>query len=193
MQNNRQQAQFVSTGDPETVSDNVAKRGFISGQLGNYVVIQQPSTPNPTGGEGQDEEKRNKTYRYVIADSSMSVAPFKGAVNWWSDKSRFKVSTNPTATARSNRSGVFQSAVTKGDACFVQVGGPATVKFIDAVTGGNPYTTKGLWVIPSATAGKADTVAEGTAPGYPTLGRTVGVGNAAAAEAVVDLDIPDTP
>src|SRR3970040_1341492 len=116
MQNNRQQAQFVSTGNPETVSDDPAKRGFISGQLRNYVVIQQPSSPNPTAGEGEAEEHRNKTYRYVIADSSMSVAPFKGAVAWWSDKSRFKVTTSPTTEARGRRAGVFQSAPTLGHA-----------------------------------------------------------------------------
>jgi hypothetical protein len=193
MQNNRQQAQFVSTGNPETVSDDPSKRGFISGQLGNYVIVQQPGTPNPTAGEGQDEENRNKTYRYVVTDSTMSVAPFKGAVAWWADKSRFKVTTSPTAEARGRRAGVFQGAPTKGHACFIQTGGPATVKFVDGVAGGAPWATKGLSVIPSATAGKADTIAAGTAPTYPILGLSMGTGNAAAAEAVVDLDIPDTP
>lgn len=194
---NRQQAQYISTGDPETAIDDPTQKAFVQGQLGNYVIVQQPNGIMGADGEGQAEARRNKTYRYVLTDSSMSTAPFPGAVAWWSDKSRFITTTNPTATARSNRVGVFGSGAAaigktkKG--VFVQTGGPATVKFVDAPAGGNPYTTKGLWVIPSATAGKADTVAEGTAPGYPTLGRTVGSGNAAAAEAVVDLDIPDTP
>lgn len=191
---NRIQAQYVSTGDPETVDDSTTTQfyqTFGRGQLGNYLIIQQPGPSQ--SGEGQNEEYRNKTYRYVETDSSMSVAPFRGAVAWWYDKSRFRTTTSPTATFRGNRAGVFQNAATRGNACFIQTGGPATVKFVDAVAGGSPYTTAGLSVIPSATAGKADTVAAGTAPTYPILGMSIGVGNAAAAEAIVDLNIPDTP
>jgi hypothetical protein len=194
--NNRQQVQYVSTGDPETAIDDPTKQSFVAGQLGNYVIVQQPSDVNATGGEGQVEAKRNKTYRYVCTDSSMTVAPFPGAVAWWKDKSRFLVTTSPTATARALRAGVFGSGAsqigTNKRGVFIQTGGPATVKFVDGPAGGNPYTTAGLFAIPSATAGKADTAAAG-APSYPQLGITVGSGNAATAEAVVDLDIPDTP
>lgn len=194
--NNRQQAQYVSTGDPETAIDDPTSRGFVAGQLGNYVTVQQPNDVNATGGEGQVESKRNKTYRYVCTDSSMTVAPFPGAVAWWKDKSRFLVTTDPTATAQGNRAGVFGSgagSIGKNKrGVFIQTAGPATVKMVDGPASGNPYTTAGLKVIPSATAGKADTAAA-NAGTYPTLGLTVGSGNAAAAEAVVDLDIPDTP
>ena len=191
-QNNRVQAQYVSTGDPETVDDDPTKKSFVYGQLGNYVVIQQPG-PRSEAGEGQDEEYRNKTYRYVKTDSTMTVAPYKGAVAWWADKSRFMVTTTVATTARALRAGVFQFAVTKGHACFIQTGGPATVKFVDAVAGGNPYTTAGIPCIPSATNGKADTDNVGVAPTYPALGYSIGSGNAAACTAIVDLAIPDTP
>ena len=72
--------------------------------------------------------------------------------------------------------------------------GPVTrarvVPLIDAVN--TDPTVAGLPVIPSATAGKADTLAAGTAPTYPTLGWTAGVYDAQNAEAVVELDVAET-
>ena len=181
--NYQQQGIWISTGDPETVDDVTP---YAPGMLGKRVTIKQPG---PSGTPGL-EENRNKTYRYVRTDSGMGTAPFKGAVAWWQDTANYVVTTDPTALGRGRTAGVFQNAITVGNYGFIQTRGPATVKFVDGVA--SDPTVAGLATIPSATAGKADTLAAGTAPTYPTLGWTSGVYDAAQAEAIVDLDVPET-
>lgn len=180
-----QQAQWVSTGDPETVDDSPSKL-FAPGQVGRYLTVKQPTSAAPG-----DEAGRDKTYRYVHTDSGMSVAPFKGAVAWWKSKAKYQVTTD--ATNRNLRAGVFQGPVTKGNYGFIQTGGPAVVKFIDAPTA--TPNVAGRAVIPSATAGKADCLGVATAPTHNLLGWVAGNPNfnAAAVEAIVELDIPDNP
>jgi hypothetical protein len=178
-------------GDPEAFAISGAHP--YPGQVGSKMTIQQPG---PAGsGAGQAEDYRSKTYQLVQGDSSMSTAPFHGATMWWSDKSRYKVSSSPTATARGNIAGVVQvktgySAPGAGDFFFIQTEGPATVKHVDAPSGG--AFAVGDSVIPSATAGKADRVAAGTAPTYPTLGLCSRITNGNA-EIIVDLAVPNTP
>lgn len=179
----REQAMWVSTGDPETV-DSVTL--FAPGQLGRYVTVKQPTSASP---EGQDEEGRDKVYRLVQGDSSMAVAPFPGAVMWWSDKSRFRVTT--AATIRGARAGVCQGSPGKGNYFFIGTGGPMKTKIVDAPTA-VPSNTRQP-VIPSATAGKADVLAAGTAPTYPVLGWTAGTLNLGDNTITVDLEIPDLP
>ena len=185
----------VSSGDPETVNDSVAKV-LAPGQLGKYITIKRPG---PSGNAaGSAEDYRDHTYRYVRTDSSMSTAPFLGAVAWWSDKSRLLVTTSPTATARGQIAGVFKNTYSPlGGYIFIQTAGPSTVKFVDSPTAA---IAVGVSVIPSGTAGKADTTAAGTAPPYPTLGLVAAApgtsavsGNPAAAQWVVDLFIPEQP
>jgi hypothetical protein len=183
----RKQPAFLgTTGDPESFAVDAPHP--YPGQVGSRVTIQQPG---PRGsGEGQAEANRSKTYQLVQGDSSMTVAPFPGAVAWWKDKSRYKVSTDPAATARGNIAGVIQGSPGKGQFFFVQTEGPATVKHVEAPAGG--AFAVGDSVIPSATAGMADRVAAGTAPTYPTLGLATSVTNGNA-EIVVDLAVPVTP
>ena len=173
---------FLRSGDPE--QENEATLQY-KGQLGMRFTVIQPSRSTPGAEDG-----RSKTYQLIRTDSTMSVAPFRGAVAWWSDKTQYLTTTSPTALGRGRIAGVYQNAITPGYYGCVQTGGPATVKFVDNVTAAP--TVAGLFVIPSATAGKADTTAAGTAATYPTLGVTAGVYNAAAAEGVVDLDVPQT-
>lgn len=177
-----QPAVYLQSGDPETEN---ASSLYAPGLLGARFTVIQPSRSTPGAEDG-----RSKRYQLIRTDSTMSVAPFRGAVAWWSDKTQYLVTTSPTALGRGRIAGVFQNAITPGNFGCVQVEGPATVKFIDAVTAAP--TAAGLFVIPSATAGKADTLAAGTAATYPTLGVTAGTYNAPAAEAVVDLNVPET-
>lgn len=197
-QNHSNQALYVQSGDPETVNDSDAKV-MAPGQLGKYITIKRPG---PAGtADGSPEDYRDHTYRYVVADSTMSVQPFPGAVAWWSDKSKYKVTTSPTAVARGQIAGVFKNSYSPlGGKIFIQTAGPSTVKFVDAPTAA---VAVGVAVIPSATAGKADTTAAGTAPPYPVLGWVAGIpnssgtvavsGNAANATYVVDLFVPEQP
>lgn len=194
-QNQREQAQWVSTGNPETVDDSVAKL-FAPGQVGKYLTIKAPgpSGPSVTGaGEGTSDTGRDKEYRYVQCDSTMTTAPFPGAVAWWSDKSRFKVTTS--AALRGRRAGVFKGTPTfaAGNYCFIQTGGTSWVKAVDADV--QAALVAGLFVIPSATAAKANVLASGTAATFPPLGYTVGVieQGGVTARILVDLDIPDNP
>lgn len=173
---------YLRSGDPEQENE---PRLLYPGQLGMRFTVIQP-TRSPAGAEAG----RSKRYQIIQTDSTMTVAPFLGAVAWWSDKTRYLVTTSPTALGRGRIAGVFQNAITPGNYGCVQIEGPATVKFIDAVAAAP--TVAGLWVIPSATAAKADTIAAGGALTYPLLGLTSGVYDAAQTIAVVDLNVPET-
>ena len=177
-----EQAVFLRSGDPEQENEPTLQ---YKGQLGMRLTVVQPSR-SPAGAEAG----RSKTYQLIQTDSTMTVAPFVGAVAWWSDKTKYLVTTSPTALGRGRVAGVFQNAITLGYYGCVQTGGPATVKFVDAPTA-SP-TVAGLFVIPSATAGKADCLAAASAATYPALGVSAGVYDAAQALAVVDLDVPQT-
>jgi hypothetical protein len=117
----------------------------------------------------------------------MTVTPFKGAVAWWSDSANYLVTTS--SSNRGRVAGVFQGAITLGNYGFIQTKGPATVKFIDGVTAAP--TAAGLIVVPSATDGKADCLAAGTAATYPSMGVSLSY-VAPLAEGVVELDVPET-
>jgi len=181
--NIRQQGVFVSTGDPETVDDASM---YAPGTLGARVTVKQP-----TRGAAGAEDYRYKTYQYVRGDSSMSVTPFKGAVMWWADKTAYQVTTDPTKLGRGRVAGICQSAPGAGNFFYVQTQGPGIVKFIDGVTAAP--SDDGLIVVPSATAGKADALAAGSAATYPAIGVTAGALQGGTSEAVVDLDVPETP
>ena len=176
---------FLQTGDPEKEAVDTL---HAPGTLGARMTVTQPPGPGTPGAENY----RPKRYQIVKTDSTMAVSPFKGATAWWSDQANYVVTT--AATNRGRVAGVFQNPatypITKGQYCCIQIGGPGIVKFVDAPTAVPDAT--GLIVIPSATAGKADCLAAGTAETYPAIGRTAGAYDAANAEAVVDIAIPET-
>lgn len=173
---------YLQSGDPES-EDNATLA--YPGQLGVRFTVLQPSRVAAGAEDG-----RSKTYQLVRTDSTMTVAPFRGAVAWWSDKTQYLVTTSATKLGRGRIAGVFQNAPTKGNYTCVQTEGPATVKFVDAPTA-SP-TVAGLFVIPSATDGKADCLAAGSAATYPTLGQSAGTYDPANTVGVVDLDVPQT-
>lgn len=172
----RVQAQYVSTGDPRTVSDSQVVASRYAGQVGGYYTSTD-----------------NKRFRYVLLDSTMSVAPYDGAVAWWADKAAGKVTT--AATNRGQVAGIFTrahqvSGADRAAACFIQTGGRhSTVKLIDGITA-EPDAT-GKIVIPSATAAKADVLGAGTAATYPPLGVTAGTRNLGTQTCAVDLQLDD--
>jgi hypothetical protein len=183
MQNLTQQPMFVPDGNPENTSEPEAT-WRSPGQIGAFHTVQNV----PGGGEASGVQTRHdKTYRLVRTDSSMTVGPYPGAVAWWADRARYQVTTDPTALGRGNVAGRFCRAWNAlGDLMFIQTDGPGTVKFVDAPTAAP--TAAGLFVIPSATAAKADCLAAGTAATYPILGKSTEAvdGNA---EATVNLSI----
>lgn len=174
---------FLPGGNPETFNEPTLP---YPGQLGNrFEIINPPRTaPSNTAEDG-----RAKGYQLVGTDSTMTQNPFDGAVAWWSDQAQYRVTTTVTTLGRGRVAGVFKMAVTPGNYCCIQIKGVGMVKFIDAVTSAPDAT--GKLVIPSATNGKADCLAAGSAATYPILGRSAGAYDAANAQALVDLDVPD--
>src|SRR6267142_529508 len=175
-----QQAYYLQSGDPE--SENTPTLAY-PGQLGIRFTVTQPQR----GAVGA-EEGRSKRYQLIKTDSSMSVAPYKGAVAWWSDKTQYLVTTS--ATNRNRVAGAFQNAITPGNFGCIQFGGPASVKRID--TPAAPVAV-GSTIIPSSSDGKADNLAVGTAPTHTVMGQVAGPPlsqDAANALVVVDLNVP---
>lgn len=177
------QIQYVSSGDPETVDDTIDR---YPGQLGSEITVKQPGQLNAPGATG--EEYRDKRYKRIQVDSSASVSPFRGAVAWWAHEVKYLVTTNPATLGRNRVAGVFQNAIGLGHFGYILIGGPGTVKFLDAPTA--VPSIAGQQVIPSATAGKADAIAAGTATGWTVIGKTAGTYDAANAECVCELDVP---
>lgn len=182
MPNRREnQVVFLQSGDPE--GENSPTLAY-KGQLGmSFTDIQ------PTRVAAGIEAGRTKTYQLVQTDSTMSVAPYPGAVAWWSDRTKYLVTTTVTTLGRGRIAGVFQNSVTPGNFCCIQTRGPATVKFVDSPTAAP--SAAGLIVIPSATNGKADCLAAGSAATYPILGYSVQAILGADSTAVVELDVPE--
>ncbi len=187
----KHQTVFLPEGDPEQVSLPVADYPY-PGMIGAKFTVQQPGPRGTPGTAGTvTEEFHEKTYQLVRTDSSMSVAPYKGAVAWWQNTGLYRTTTDPTALGRGRIAGIYQrSWRAAGDLMCVQKEGPATVKFVDAPT--QDPTIAGLHVIPSATAAKADCLAAGTAPTYPLLGLSASAINAGDQTAVVQLSVDET-
>ncbi len=192
MPNNRQfQPAYVTTGDPVSVNETTP---YAVGQLGAEVTVKTPSSMPLTGISGQQAQVASgpggKTFKYVQVDSSAPVAPFQGAVAWWSDTDNFKVTTS--ATNRGLIAGVFCGPYPAlGNYGFVQIQGPALVKYTDSTTGAP--SAAGLHVIPSGTNAKADCLAAGSAATYPLLGRSNGAVDALTRLGEVILSINQVP
>lgn len=185
MSNNvRNQPMYTQSGNLEA-ENAPASTDLYPGMLGSKVTVDVA-----TGATGGPASGGSKTYQRVVTDSTMAVAPFPGAVAWWGDRTKSMVTTDPTKLGRGRVAGVFRNAITPGNIGFIQTQGPcAGVKFVDAPTAAP--TAAGLLVIPSATAGKADCLAAGSAATYPILGRSSGALQGGTALAAVDLDVPE--
>ncbi len=174
------QAIYVSTGDPTSVNEPTP---YAPGQLGKEITVFNSTNVSP--GQGA------KTFKYVQVDST-SASPYLGSVAFWSDRDNFKVTL--AATNRGQVAGAFQASFpAPGNFGYIQTGGPATVKFVDAPTAA-PAATGGF-VIGSATAGKADCIAAGTASTWKPLGNANGAINAGdqTAEVILTLDGSNNP
>jgi hypothetical protein len=181
-----QPAFFLQSGDPET--ENVPALSY-PGQLGVRFTVIQPSR-----GVVGVEAVRSKRYQLIRTDSTATVAPFFGAVAWWSDKTQYVVTTtSPSVAVGRNRiAGVFQNSITPGNFGCVQIEGPASTKLVDGVNQGN--VVAGAYIIPSSTNAKADVVATATAPTQTPLGTVASPlsFNTADLTVVVDLNVPET-
>ena len=167
-------------GDPEQVNlPSLQMPGMLGGRLIN---------PSDDG---------NKEYQLVQVDSTAAatpVNPYSGATAWWIDKENYKVGTEAAYSGggRGQVAGIFRTAVTPGNYTCIQTKGRCdNVKLVDAPVA--TPTAAGAFIIPSATDGKADCLAAGSAATYPALGRAAGTLNLGDNTCAVDLDVPAIP
>jgi hypothetical protein len=181
---------YIPGGDPEAMNEPSL---LYPGQLGiRFSYINPPRTiPTDAAQVTPDAQEAGfpKSFKLVKTDSTMAVAPYDGAVAWFSDQANNVVTTTVTTLGRGRVAGVFKNAVTPGNFTCIQVKGKAQVKFVDAPTA--VPTAAGLIVIPSATNSKADCLAAGSAATYPPLGRSASGLFGGTSVAIVDLDVPE--
>lgn len=185
----RRQAQFVSTGSPESAEDKLVNGQLLyAGQLGHYYDTYTTIDANTT----QQMPASHRRYLYVQLDSGVTTLT-RNALVWWKNLNTgvkdWIVTNDPTGRQNfpAGRSPIWPGAV--GSGFFIQVKGPGRLRFVDAPTS-TPDTT-GKFVVPSSTANKADCIT--TAPTGAVVGLTTGVYDAAAKECIVDLNLTDTP
>lgn len=179
---------YIPGGDPENMNEPSL---LYPGQLGiRFSYINPPrSIPADSQTLATGEDGLPKTFKLVKTDSTMSVAPYDGAVAWFSDQANNVVTTTVTTLGRGRVAGVFKNSVTPGYYTCVQVKGKGKVKFIDSPTAAPDAT--GKFVIPSATNSKADCLAAGSAATFPPIGRSAGALQGGTSEAIVDIDVPE--
>lgn len=166
-------------GDPESVDlPSLQMPGMLGGRLIN---------PSADG---------NKEYQLVQVDSSPTNTPagtvYDGALALWSDRTNYKVGTAVSVLGRGNPAGVFVNAPTPGNYTCIQLEGKHDqVKLVDAPTA--EPSAAGLHIIPSATNGKSDCLAAGSAPTYPKIGTSAGTRNVLTSTCAVYLALTEIP
>lgn len=172
-----------------TFDGNIEHGGFdatvYAGQLGSRVIIKE-------------SDGTARTYQRVVNDSSVNNVPAEALVAFWRDRAAYKVTMYIADAGRGNVAGVFRNndtgalgTLAASDGCFIQIGGPSQVKFVDSPTAAP--TTAGLIVIPSATDGKADCLAAGSAATYPAMGTSAGTQDGTTKKALVQLTLDGQP
>lgn len=165
---------YIQSGNPAT--ENRAADSYSPGQLGAQFSWIVPNTPTTK-------------WQLIQADSVLGTAIAAGAVLYWRNSTGYVVTTDPAIAGRNNVAGVAGALIDVTNIGCVQQEGPASVQ-IQTTPTSTPDNT-GKQVIPSATAGKADVLAAGTAASYQPLGRDVGF--LSGGLATVQLSIPGRP
>jgi hypothetical protein len=176
-----QNAVYLQSGNPETEATPTL---LEPGLLGARFTIQNPARSSP------GVPARAKRYQLVRTDSTMTTAPYPGALAYWADKTQYLVTT--VNTNLNLLAGVFRFNVPPGYFGCVQCTGPSYVKLVD---GDMAAAAPGDNVVGSATPGKGTRVASGTPLNNVSLGRisTPLTKLASDAQVQVDLDVPETP
>lgn len=178
MPNNRNRVGtvYVPTGNPDTVNEN------FSANL-QYIAYAP-------GENGTDYSWNNKRYQIVYLDPATTTPTTPNQLAYWSNRDQYMVTSVPAnaiggATGAANQvAGRFGTVpITPGYRCHIQQRGPASLIAPSGVT-----FAAGETVIANATtAGAADRVAVGTAPGYQAIGQAQGA--AASGFVTVYMDI----
>ena len=154
------------------------------------------------GALGQRTSQDNKEYQLVRLDSGATASAATGVVAagdlaFWKDKAPYLV-TNDIAQAlgavdatndnkRNFVAGVFLSAITAGNHCFIQQGGRASVL---AASGGT-YNVGNIAIAADSTVSDVTTIAAGAALTATQVGLVAGA--RASGSAPLDLTLPGIP
>ena len=168
---NFQQTPFLQSGSP--ITENRPMDGLGAGQLGSRFTFIDPA------------DNVAKRHQLIQADSVMDVVPYAGAVAYWLANTGYLVTTDVSVAGRGNVAGVFTTAVTLGYVGCIQIKGKGPAD----VDTGTPLAT-GLFVVPSASDGKATVIAAGSPATYPALGRSVSATAISNTVYPVELDLP---
>lgn len=128
----------------------------------------------------------------MVVQVAASLTIAAGETAYWSDPDTQTVTNVPGTLGRGRIVGIFAVAATAGNYTAIVLKGRKTpVKYLDSPTAAP--SAAGLIAIPSATTGRADSLAAGTAATYPPIGVTVGTQDGTSKLANTDVDIwPNT-
>lgn len=171
-----QPAVYLQSGAPQL--ENRAQDSYSAGELGSRFVVIDTTDAN-----------RAKGWQLVVMDSVAGAVIAAGAVAYWRYRSGYVVTDDVSVAGRGNVAGVFPRDLTADYVGCIQISGRALVQAQTGPTSAPDDT--GKLVIPSATDGKADVLAAGTAATYPPLG--VSLGTISAGLFPVELNLPGRP
>src|SRR5262252_3802408 len=153
-----QNAVYLQSGDP---NNEDAAALMEPGTLGARFTMQYP-----TSRATPATPPRTRRYQLVRVDPAAAAAPKSGQPVYWSDRSKYLVTT-AGGTTLNQVAGVINNAATRGNYTCIQIGGPCLVRASDAnVTA----AVAGADVLVGGATDLGVLVASGTAPGTVMLG-----------------------
>ena len=181
--------------------NNIRHQIAYLGKDGTFADYNE-TTLYYAGALGQRVTDNNKDYQLVRLDSGATASAATGVVDagdlgFWKDKSAY-LTTNDIAQAlgavdaqndnkRNFVAGVFLSAITAGNHCWIQQGGRASVL---AAVGGT-YDVGNVAIAADSTLSDVTTVAPPTAPTHVVVGLVAGARSSGKAN--LDLTLPGIP
>jgi len=112
-------------------------------------------------------------YQYVKTTAGTTAAYVLGRPVFWTDFENYVVTADSTAVLVGKMAGIILNAVTKGNYCWIQTAGKATVLFKTGLTASTP--ADGDLIVIDATTGLADDLTQSSSPTYLTLKAAIGV------------------
>ena len=181
--------------------NNIRHQIAYLGKDGTFAAYNEASLYY-AGALGQRNTDNNKDYQLVRLDSGATASADSGVVAagdlaFWKDKASYLV-TNEIAQAlgaedatqdnkRNFVAGVFLSAITAANHCWIQQGGRASVL---AASGGT-YNVGNIAIAADSAVSDVTTVAAATAPTHVVVGLVAGA--RASGKANLDLTLPGIP
>ena len=124
-------------------------------------------------------------YQYVKTTAGTTATYVLGRPVFWTDFEGYVVTADSTAVLVGKMAGIVLNTVTKGQYCWIQVAGKATVLFKTGLSAATP--ADGDLIVLDATTGLADVLTQSGNPTYLILKAAIGVALAAPVSATASL------